>query len=184
MTAIMLENSTAPSSIREGVSYEAESETAKVFSQEKSPERFQPRVQIWWSISNNNKLQLPINSVSKTEDHCKYLINKNWTLAAMLFLLSDGSVSSIGQQNKSMNMRTPSWEGPARLCLATNTHDEKDKFKLFPASDKVLLKYHPPLVETQSQGKEQTIIHYTSEQWCCTCASMPISPLLPKEPGM
>lgn len=130
------------------------------------------------------QLQLPINSVSKTEDHCKYLINKNWTLAAMLFLLSDGSVSSIGQQNKSMNMRTPSWEGPARLCLATNTHDEKDKFKLFPASDKVLLKYHPPLVETQSQGKEQTIIHYTSEQWCCTCASMPISPLLPKEPGM
>lgn len=130
------------------------------------------------------QLQLPINSVSKTEDHCKYLINKNWTLAAMLFLLSDGSVSSIGQQNKSMNMRTPSWEGPARLCLATNTHDEKDKFKLFPASDKVLLKYHPPLVETQSQWKEQTIIHYTSEQWCCTCASMPISPLLPKEPGM
>lgn len=54
------------------------------------------------------QLQLPINSVSKTEDHCKYLINKNWTLAAMLFLLSDGSVSSIGQQNKSMNMRTPS----------------------------------------------------------------------------
>lgn len=46
MTAIMLENSTASSSIREGVSYEAESETAKVFSKEKSQGRFQPRVQI------------------------------------------------------------------------------------------------------------------------------------------
>lgn len=41
------------SSIREGLSYEAESETAKVFSKENSPGRFQPGVQIWWSISNN-----------------------------------------------------------------------------------------------------------------------------------
>lgn len=73
----------------------------------------------------------------------------------MLFLLSDGSVSSIGQQNKSINMKTPSCKGALLNRLATNTHDENDKLKLFPASDKVLLKYHPPLVETKGQERNK-----------------------------
>lgn len=71
----------------------------------------------------------------------------------MLFLLSDGSVSSIGQQTNQWNMTTPSWDGALLDCLATNAHDENDKLQLFPASDKVLLKYHPPLTKTKGQGE-------------------------------
>lgn len=40
--------------ITEGMSYEAESATSKEFSNEKSLERFQRGIQIWWPISNNN----------------------------------------------------------------------------------------------------------------------------------
>lgn len=46
----------------------------------------------------------------------------------MLFLLSDGSVSSIGQQNESMKHENPSCNGPSGLSLATNAQDENGKF--------------------------------------------------------
>lgn len=42
------------------------------------------------------------------------------------------------------------------LCLAANAQDENDKLQLFPASDEVLLKYHPPLIQTK--GQEETIM--------------------------
>lgn len=61
----------------------------------------------------------------------------------MLFLLSDGSVSSIGQQNASMKHETPAEMGPCCLQLATNAQDDNGKLRLLPASDKGFIKVSP-----------------------------------------
>lgn len=134
------------------MSYEAESVE---FSKEKSPGRFQLGIQFEDQFQISVQLQLPINSIPKTEVYCKHLIHKNQTLPAMLFLLSDGSVSSIGQQNESMKHEKSQLKWALScLCLATNAQDENDKLQLFPASDEVLLKYHPPLIKTKGQGEK------------------------------
>lgn len=49
--------------------------------------------------------------------------------------------------------------GPCCLHLATNAQDGNDKLHLLPASDEVLLKYHPPL--RIGQGEEASYLNET-----------------------
>lgn len=75
-------------------------------NQKNKPQRINPNTKI------QNYKQLPIReapkegarweSVQKKDSFNEYLINKNGLLSAMLFLLRDGFLSSIGQQNVSV----------------------------------------------------------------------------------
>lgn len=75
----------------------------------------------------------------------------------MLFLLSDGSVSSIGQQNESVKHENSQLQWALRFMSSHLMHRMRMvSSQLFLASDEVLLKYHPPLIKTKGQGAEVT----------------------------
>lgn len=49
--------------------------------------------------------------------------------------------------------------GPCCLCLAANAQDDNDKLQLLPASDEVLLKYHPPVRIGQGEETNHYVIY-------------------------
>lgn len=76
--------------------------------------------------------------------------------------------------------------GPSCLCLATNAQDENDKLQLFPASDEVLLKYHPPLIKTKGQEETNYYVIYIQELTLTSMLHCPLHPhlVVPKKSDM
>lgn len=100
------------------------------------------------------QLQLPINSAPETKRTVVNIYLVKTGHYQPCFFFSVMAVSSIGQRNKSTHMNTRSRNGPSGSRLPLMHRMRTIQLQLFPASDEVLLKYHPPLIKTKGQGEE------------------------------
>lgn len=96
----------------------------------------------------------------------------------MLFLLSDGSVSSMGQQNESMkHVETPSQNGPPCSRLATNAQGADDKVTAISSEWWGFIKVSPTTNKnkrSESKSNKPLCNKYTSEKGHYICFKLPI----------